>query len=127
MSTILVVEDNPLKRVLVHDILEYRGFEVLTASNVDEARAVLHDCRPDLVLLDIEIPGGGGEAVLRTLRQDPSHARTPVVALTAYAMQGDRERFLESGFDGYFSKPIDTRTFAEDVERYLARPIESQH
>lgn len=118
-ARILVVEDNALNRLLVHDILELRGHEVLEASNVDEARRILETSPPDLLLLDVQIPGGGGEVVVREVRADSRLAAMPIVAVTSLAMPGDRERLLASGFQGYLSKPIDTRTFAAAVEAYL--------
>jgi CheY-like chemotaxis protein len=118
-ARILVVEDNPLNRLLVHDILELRGHEVVEAATVDEARAQLDREAPDLLLLDVQIPGGGGEAVIRDVRQRPALADLPIIAVTSLAMPGDRERLLSIGFQGYLSKPIDTRTFGTAVEAYL--------
>jgi two-component system, cell cycle response regulator DivK len=118
-ARILVVEDNPLNRLLVHDILELRGHAVVEAATVDEARALLATCRPDLLLLDVQIPGGGGEAVIREVRQRADLADLPIVAVTSLAMPGDRERLLSIGFQGYLSKPIDTRTFGAAIESYL--------
>ncbi|HEX9602744.1 MAG TPA: response regulator [Myxococcales bacterium] len=117
----LVVEDNPLNRRLIRDILRHRGHEVVEAESVDEGRIELRRQAVDVVLLDIQIPGGGGEQLLRELRGDPAVRHLPVVAVTAFAMRGDRERLLALGFNGYLSKPIDTRTFGADVERYLER------
>ena len=119
MARILIVEDNPLNRLLVHDILELRGHEVMEAATVDEARGALSAVRPDLVLLDVQIPGGGGEAVIREVRARADLANLPVVAVTSLAMPGDRERLLSIGFQGYLSKPIDTRTFGPAIESYL--------
>lgn len=113
---VLVVEDNPLNRILVREILEHRGHVVIEAGTVDEARSRLRDRVPDLVVMDIRIPGGGGEALLREIRCDPALARLPVMAVTAQAMRGDRERLLAAGFDAYVSKPIDTRSFGETLE-----------
>jgi two-component system cell cycle response regulator DivK len=118
-ARILVVEDNPLNRLLVHDILELRGHAVVEAATVDEARALLATERPDLLLLDVQIPGGGGEAVIREVRQRADLADMPIVAVTSLAMPGDRERLLSIGFQGYLSKPIDTRTFGAAIESYL--------
>jgi CheY-like chemotaxis protein len=116
---ILIVEDNPLNRLLFHDILQLRGHDVLEAATVDEARAVLAKAKPDLLLLDVQIPGGGGEAVIRDVRKRRDLASMPIVAVTSLAMPGDRERLLSIGFQGYLSKPIDTRTFGEAIEAFL--------
>lgn len=118
-ARILIVEDNPLNRLLIHDILELRGHEVIEASTVDEARNALASARPDLVLLDVQIPGGGGEAVIREVRKRQDLNDIPIVAVTSLAMPGDRERLLSIGFQGYLSKPIDTRTFGAAIESYL--------
>ena len=104
---------------LVRDILEYRGHHVDVATNVSEARVWLTGPPPDLVLLDVQIPGGGGALVLRELRTNLLWSTVPVLAVTALAMEGDRERLLASGFDGYLSKPIDTRSFGSVVESFL--------
>jgi two-component system cell cycle response regulator DivK len=119
-ARILVVEDNPLNRLLLHDILQLRGHEVLEAATVDEACAVLARSTPDLLLLDVQIPGGGGEAVIREVRKRRELAALPIVAVTSLAMPGDRERLLSIGFQGYLSKPIDTRTFGAAIEAFLA-------
>lgn len=116
---VLVVEDMALSRKLFRDLLALEGHEVEEATSVEEARAALQASPPDLVLLDVQIPGGGGEALLAEIRADPRTAHLPVVAVTAFAMPGDRERLLERGFDDYIAKPIDTRTFVVTVERYL--------
>jgi CheY-like chemotaxis protein len=116
MSRILVVEDHPLNRRLARDILEFRGHEVIEAYDVEQARERLKEGRAEIVLLDIQIPGGGGEEVLRTIRETPELARLPVIAVTAVAMSGDRARLLAAGFDGYISKPINTKTFAQEIE-----------
>jgi CheY-like chemotaxis protein len=126
-ARILVVEDNPLNRLLVHDILELRGHAVVEAATVDEARVQLDRERPDLLLLDVQIPGGGGEAVIREVRQRPELAHLPIIAVTSLAMPGDRERLLSIGFQGYLSKPIDTRTFGAAIESYLKSAEGSVH
>ncbi len=118
-SLILVVEDNPLNLQLVRDVLELHGHEVIQAVDVDEGRARLRERLPDLVLLDIALPGGGGEALLAEIRANPAQAALPVVAMTAFAMPGDRERLIGVGFDGYLSKPIDVRSFAPTVEGFI--------
>lgn len=119
MAKILVVEDNPMNLLLLRELLEHRGHSVDSAASVDQASARLRSTRPELVLVDIQIPGGGGELVLREIRSEPCYRHLPVIAVTALAMSGDRKRLLELGFDGYFSKPLDTRAFGPAVERYL--------
>jgi two-component system cell cycle response regulator DivK len=114
--TILVVEDNVLNRRLVQVTLEARGHRILQAGSVEEARTALTEHYPDMVLLDVQIPGGGGHLLLEEIRRHPLGADLAVVAVTAQAMSGDRERLLASGFTGYISKPIDVRTFASQVE-----------
>jgi CheY-like chemotaxis protein len=123
-ARILIVEDNPLNRLLIHDLLVLRGHEVLEAATVNEALAVLSvdapELLPDLLLLDVQIPGGGAEAIIREVQRRPELATLPIVAVTSLAMPGDRERLLSIGFQGYLSKPIDTRTFGAAIETYLA-------
>ena len=118
-ARILIVEDNHLNRLLLHDILELRGHEVIEAANVAEACMMLDHERIDLMLLDVQIPGGGGEAVIEEVRKRAELVDLPIVAVTSLAMPGDRERLLSSGFQGYLSKPIDTRTFGPSIEAYL--------
>src|SRR5262245_20880519 len=118
-ARILIVEDNPLNRLLIHDILELRGHEVFEAATVSEARDVLAAVQPDLLLLDVQIPGGGGEAIIREVHRRPELNDLPIIAVTSLAMPGDRERLLSIGFHGYLSKPIDTRTFGAAIESYL--------
>ena len=119
MSKILVVEDDPWSQRIVVELLEMRGHDVVAAATVEAAREALdHD--PDLVLLDIHVPGGGGEALLREIRIR-RHA-LPVIALTASAMAGDRERFLRQGFTAYLTKPIDISSFGPTVEYYARGP-----
>ncbi len=120
-SLILLVEDNPLNRQLVRDILIYRGHEVLEAATVSEAKLKLEQAKPDLVLLDIQIPGGGGEALFKQIRGRPELADVPVIAITAFAMPSDVARFRKLGFDAYLSKPIDTRQFASQVQALIKR------
>lgn len=117
MARILVVEDDLWSRRLVLELLEYAGHDVLCASGVTDGRAQLDSVKFDAVLLDITIPGGGGEALLREIRE--YNAVMPVIAFTASAMVGDRERFLAAGFSGHVSKPLDVRTFVQTIESFL--------
>lgn len=118
MARILVVEDDEWSRRIVVEVLEMRGHDVLQAADAASARAALLQ-GPDLVLLDIQFPGGNGVDILLEVRASPTLATVPVIALTASAMRGDRERFLRQGFTAYMSKPIDVKTFAQTVESYL--------
>ncbi len=118
MARILVVEDDEWSRRIVVDLLEMRGHEVLVAWDAASARSQLASS-PALVLLDIQIPGGSGAGVLAEIRAMPQLGMVPVIALTASAMAGDRERFLRLGFTAYMSKPIDVRAFGPTVESYL--------
>ncbi len=120
--TVLVVEDSLSNLRLVADLLSLTGHHAVTATSVAEAGAWLDANDPDLVLTDIKIPGGGGREVLEQIRGNPRTVAVPVVAVTAFAMRGDRERLLAMGFDGYISKPIDTRTFVASVVAYAPRP-----
>jgi CheY-like chemotaxis protein len=107
---ILVVEDHPLNRKLLRDLLGAYGFAVVEAEDVARGRAILAAEVPSLVLMDVRMPGEGGEVLLREIRADERLRGIPVVAVTAQAMDGDRQRLLDAGFDDYVSKPIDTRT-----------------
>ncbi len=119
MSLILVVDDNAASRRLVCDVLHHRGHELLEAASAGEGLALLHQCVPDLVLLDVRIPGGGGETLLREIRSDTRFISIPVVAVTAQATCGDRERLFAAGFNSYVSKPINAWAFGPDVESLI--------
>ncbi len=116
---ILVVEDNDANQMLAQTVLERDGFAVDLASTTAEARERLSARHPDLILMDIQLPGQDGLSFARQLKGDPATAFIPIVALTAHAMTGDREDTLAAGCDGYIAKPIDTRTLGEQVRRYL--------
>ena len=117
---ILIVEDNEANQLLASAVLEREGYSVDLAASSDQARTLLGDRSPDLILMDVQLPGQDGLSFTRQLKSDPSTSRIPIVALTALAMAGDRERTLEAGCAGYISKPIDTRTFADEVGKFLA-------
>lgn len=117
MMRILIVDDDPWSGRITSRLLERRGHDVVTAIDLGDARDKLADLAAlELVLLDIHLPGGTGDALLREIRTRSE--RLPVIAVTASAMAGDRERFLNQGFTAYVSKPLDVRSFAETVERY---------
>ncbi len=115
MKRVLVADDNPVSRELIREILEDNDCEVIEACDGREALEKVRERRPDLALLDIQMPVMDGNAVVRELRADPQLATLPVVALTAYAMQGDRERALALGFNSYITKPIDIQAFRAEV------------
>jgi CheY-like chemotaxis protein len=118
-ATILIVEDNEANRLLASAVLERDGFSVEMAGNSQEALEMLVGQKPDLILMDVQLPGVDGLSLTRRLKEDERTAAIPVVALTALAMMGDKERTLEAGCAGYISKPINTRTFAAEVRKYL--------
>jgi CheY-like chemotaxis protein len=118
-ATILIIEDNEANRLLASAVLERDGFSVEMAGNSQEALEMLLEQKPDLILMDVQLPGVDGLSLTRRLKQDERTAAIPVVALTALAMMGDKERTLEAGCAGYISKPINTRTFAAEVRKYL--------
>jgi two-component system, cell cycle response regulator DivK len=121
-TLILVVEDNEANQLLATSVLEREGYRIAVASDSLQAREAIRRREPDLILMDLQLPGQGGLDFTRELKADPATAAIPVVALTALAMPGDRELSLEAGCTGYISKPIDTRTFAIEVRKYLAAP-----
>lgn len=118
---ILVVEDNPYNLELVQFLLEDSGFEVGSAQEAEELRQVLASRTPDLVLMDMQLPGTDGLTLVQELRAGDQLEEVPIVALTAHALRGDRERFINQGCDGYLAKPIDVATFAEEVRALLER------
>jgi two-component system cell cycle response regulator DivK len=118
-NRVLLVEDNEQSAELACYLLEEAGLLVELARDAVEARAAWARLRPSVVLMDMDLPGTDGLTLLGELRRDPRLSDLPVVALTAHAMRGDRERFLESGCAGYIAKPIQVATFAAEVERYL--------
>jgi two-component system cell cycle response regulator DivK len=120
MARILVVEDNPVNMKLAARVLEYAGHEVLQAEEANAGLRLAREQQPDLVLMDIMLPGMDGVAALAELRADAATAGLKVAALTAYAMKGDRERLIEAGFDGYFAKPIRHKEFVAGVAALLA-------
>jgi CheY-like chemotaxis protein len=119
MIKILIAEDNAVNRELLRELLEMRGYTVVEACDGEETLRMIEQTQPDLLLLDIGMPVLDGFAVVRKIRENPRRASLPVVAVTAYAMQGDRERILNSNFDGYLSKPVNSRSLAEELDRLL--------
>jgi CheY-like chemotaxis protein len=118
-ARVLVVDDHELNRKLLQHVLEYEGHEVLVADSIASAEATLERSRPDLMVLDVQLPDGDGLDLARRLKSMPANESCAIVACTAEAMKGDRERALDAGCDAYVSKPIDTREFAALVSSLL--------
>jgi CheY-like chemotaxis protein len=121
MTHVLLAEDSAVNREMLREMLEAWGCAVVEAAGGDEALEKLQEGLPDLVLLDIRMPQLDGYQVLERIRAHPQWRRLPVIALTAFAMDGDRERGLAAGFDGYLTKPVDSQALRAALERH-ARP-----
>jgi CheY-like chemotaxis protein len=119
--TVLVVDDHPINLKLVCDLLEADGCTLLRANDAQQAQAILKGARPDVILMDIQMPGMDGLTLTRLLKADPATRQIPVIALTASAMKGDEEKAIEAGCDGYITKPIDTRRLSAQIGEILQR------
>jgi two-component system, cell cycle response regulator DivK len=119
MRRVLIAEDNAVNRELLRELLEVRGYEVAEACDGQEALEMVEQTRPDILLLDLGMPKLDGFGVVRHIRASPGLADLPVLAITAYAMRGDREEVLNAGFDGYVSKPVDAGLLAKELHRLL--------
>jgi two-component system cell cycle response regulator DivK len=117
---IMIVEDNERNMKLLRDLLGAHGYRTVEATSGEDAITLGRSTRPQLVLMDIQLPGIDGVLALRELRKIPETAGTPVIAVTAFAMKDDRERLLTAGFDGYVEKPIDIRELPTRLRSYLA-------
>ena len=118
-ETILVVEDNPLNLELISDIPEAHGYRLQAATSGAEALKMVDEEKPDMILMDIQLPGLDGLTITRMIKEKPGHHDLPIIALTAHAMRGDEEKAKEAGCDGYISKPIDTRAVPKTVRAHL--------
>ena len=116
---VLIVEDNELNMKLFHDLLDAQGYETLQTREGLQALALARENRPDLILMDIQLPEISGLEVTKWLKEDEELASIPVVAVTAFAMKGDEERIREGGCEAYISKPISVAHFLETIRRYL--------
>lgn len=121
MSLVLIVEDNPRNMKLVRDVLQVKGHETLEATTAEDGIVLAVERRPDLVLMDIQLPGMNGIDALRVLRGDPATAKIPVIAVTASVMQQDRKLILEAGFDSYLGKPLNLAEFLATVNAALGK------
>jgi CheY-like chemotaxis protein len=122
---ILIIEDNANNRLLMSDILSFHGHEIDVAADGQEGVALARVLMPDLILMDIQMPGMDGMTAAGILKGDPATSGIKIIALTSFAMQGDREEFLAAGFDGYLSKPVNTRELPDLIHRWLNREKES--
>jgi two-component system, cell cycle response regulator DivK len=118
---ILIVEDNEKNLKLARDVLQFSGFRILEAGSGEAAIGIAREQHPDLILMDIELPGIDGITALQQLRADADTAGIVIVALTASAMSADRDRFVSAGFDGYISKPINIKEFPGQVRAHCER------
>ena len=116
---ILIVEDNPVHTRLIEMTLRAKNYTLLKATNGEEALDIAIRERPDLILMDLNLPEMTGFEVTKKLRENPTFSHTPIIAITAYAMRGDRERVIESGCDAYLTKPIDTHELPEVIAEML--------
>ena len=121
MSLVLIVEDNDKNLKLVRDVLQVKGYETIEAGTAEDGIVLARNRTPDLILMDIQLPGMNGIDALKVLRADASTARIPVIAVTASVMQQDRNLITEAGFDGYIGKPINLKEFVDTVRAMLER------
>ena len=116
---ILIVEDNEKNRTLVKDVLEYHGYEVIEAGNGKEGIKIAKENNPDLILMDIQMPVMSGYDAIKILKNNPETKDIKIIALTSFAMKGDKEKIMDEGFDDYIAKPIDIRRLPELVKKAL--------
>ena len=121
-KTVLIVEDNELNMKLFHDLLDAHGYDTLQTRNGMEALKLARDHKPDLILMDIQLPEVSGLEVTKWLKDDDELRSIPVIAVTAFAMKGDEERIREGGCEAYISKPIAVATFMETVRQFIGAP-----
>lgn len=118
-KSILIIDDNPLNLELFVYLLSSNGYEIQTASNAQETLNILTTSAPDLILMDMHLPDTDGFELTRKLKANPLYKLIPIIAVTAYAMKGDKEKVLAAGCDGYIAKPIDVKTFPNLIKSYL--------
>jgi CheY-like chemotaxis protein len=121
MPKILIIEDTENNRVLLTRRLKPRGHEIITVEDAESGLPLVESEKPDLILMDVGLPGMDGWNATRALKQNPATRHIPVIALTAHAMQGDREKALEAGCDDYETKPIDFNRLFEKIDRLISR------
>ncbi len=121
MPRVLIVDDNPTNLKLVAYLVKAQGYDTATASDAAGALAAIRAHKPAVILMDLQLPGVDGLALTRDLKSDPATRDIAIIAVTAYAMKGDREKALEAGCDDYVTKPIDTRALPAVIARHVAR------
>jgi two-component system cell cycle response regulator DivK len=122
MKLILIVEDNDKNLKLVRDVLQVKGYATVEAGNAEDGIVLARERRPDLILMDIQLPGMSGIEAIGVLRAEPGTAAIPVVAVTASVMPQDRNKITEAGFDAYVGKPINLKEFLDTVRTMLEKP-----
>lgn len=122
LKTVLHVEDNDDNRVLVRRMLQFAGYQVIEARNGFEALESLKTCQPDLILIDINMPDMDGYSLTGRIKTIPHLYQTPIVAITANALRGDREKTYQAGCDGYIEKPIDIDSFVDQINGFIGTP-----
>ncbi len=115
----LVIEDNPLNMKLMRSLLQLGDFEIREAPDAESGIELAKKIKPDLILMDIQLPGMDGLSATRIIRDDPSLKEVPIVAVTSYAMHGDEQKAKSAGCSGYIAKPIDTRSFLDTINKYM--------
>jgi len=118
-ALILIVEDNPKNLKLIRDVLQFQGYTTLEAETGEAGVSLALERQPALILMDVQLPGMDGSTAMRALKADASTRHIPIIAMTAFAMKGDKERLLAAGFDGYMAKPIAIREIPQMVASYL--------
>jgi len=118
---VLLIEDNDKNRKLVTILLKAKGYEIIEAITGEEALSCLQTCKPDIILLDIQLPYMDGLTLAKRIKSQPETKDIPIIAVTAYAMKGDKEKMLDSGCDAYVSKPIDTRSLPLIVASFIEK------
>ncbi|MFO7623092.1 MAG: response regulator [Anaerolineales bacterium] len=126
-ATILYIEDNPDNRMLIRRVMQAEGYTFLEATNALEAWQSIQVNRPDLILMDINLPGVDGYTLTAKLKALPQLARIPIVAMTANVMKGDRERTLQAGCDGYIQKPVDIDSLPEQIDYFLREALRADN
>lgn len=118
-KNVMVVEDNEKNRKLIRVVLKAKGYNVIEATTGEEALSLLKEQIPDIILMDIQLPGIDGLTLIRQIKADAGKKDIPIIAVTAHAMKGDQQKILDTGCDAYMSKPIDTRELPLTIEKYL--------